>query len=620
MAFWKRKREEKREAPPPAAPEETYLGEVIVELEEREEGAIRGSTVELKSASRVLRVVNRSTIPVFSTEVIFGNADKVTLDERLFIKMLSAYGVEGYMFEKEYDVKKYRAPIKLTYEIVGPEESGGVLLYGFKNQSVLRLKVKPNTEGVVDEIVVEYYPSEDVISVAPRDNYEGRIVRHGESIHWVIEQCQPKTEYSCEFDLGIMPRNKERATLGKIRIKVRSQNTTFSSLYVKNATSQFLLNYDASKKERSDEPGVWDVTLIIRNPYNLRILAEGEIEVVSGELESVGEASFVERKGKKIIIKQPELEPNGSLSVGPIVIRSMEIPYIKARIGGSVEEKVSIRSEGLYELELPEIDVMSFDLEKEAKVIADKRLSKYLRPNEIPPIGDNHVEIATYIVNDGGVDIGAVEIHELIPTGLGDPTKISLKIGGKVIREYEKEVTPVEGTEFEKKLIVRLAGEKVFPRGKKIELRYRSALQKVSKDTKELRFPTKVLCGATPTARKLEKELPTEKTPVIRVVRIARAIDVSRHVIPLGEDIFELRITVRNSGETPAFDYEVKYVIPKTFEVLEVSPEATRTESEKGVLLSWKISLEPKESKDLIVKVKGVGEYVVSELLQVESI
>jgi len=620
LAFWKKKKKtELREEKAATEMPETYIGEVVVELEEKETGVMRDSTIELKEANRYLRVINKSSVPIFGTELILGNADRVSLEERIHIKSLPEYGVEGYMYEAKYDVKKYRPPIVVTYDVSGP---GGdlVVLYGAENIVTLTLRIKINTEGTIDRTAIEFYPSDHVTSVVLGERCMGSFERYDNKAVWILENCQPKSEYTCKLNIGIVPRDMKKVSLGKIAVRISTRSTTLSGLTLKKATSMFLLGYDISKKEKPETPGTWEVIMNIRNPYDMYVYAEGEIKLVSGEIVSLEEFEFIEKKGNKILVKELRLEPNSIFSVGPITVKSMEIPKVKVWVGGSVKERLAIICEGTYELTLPELSVMSFGIEKKIEVIVDKKLERYIRPNEIPPIGQNHIDITTRIVNNGGVDIGAIEIHESIPRGFSDPTKIALKIANKAIKEFEKEVVSVEDKEIGKELVVRIAGDSILPKGKEAELKYRISLQEAPKGIMELRLPTKVLCAPTPKAEKISKETSPEKTPTIRIARIARAIETSRNIIPLGEDIFELRISVRNSGETPAYDYEIKYLVPKTFEIIEIKPEATQSETPEGILLLWKISLEPKESKDLSVKVRGVGEYSITELLQAEAI
>ncbi len=624
MAFWKKKK--KVEEKPPVVEErvvekpEVYVGEVIVEVLEREEGTISDSGIELKKSERVLRVTNNSSIPVFSTELVLGNADKVSLDERLFIQSLSEHGKENSVYEVKYDVLEYKPPVVFSYELSGPTDRGGVLWYDTENIVGLLLRIKVTGEGKIGEIVVEYLPTEDISEIIPKEKSAGDISTYSDRAVWTITECEPGSEYTCLMDLKVIPRTKDKVGFGKVIIKVTTEDATFSTLFVERATSRFLMNYGVNRREKTEQPGVWDVTVDIKNPYGLELQAEGEIEFVGGDIESVPDMDFIRRENGKIVLRDAKIDPNGILSIGPVTVRSMEMPKLKIRVGGSVEERVILQSEGVYEAKLPELGVLSFGIEKKVDVVVEERMRRYVGERELPTLGDNYVEVTTRIMNDGGTDIGFVEIVDPIPRGLSSPEKISVRIDGKTIRNYEKQIVESEEQQFAKQLLVRVSGEKALPTGKSLELRYRLSMEKIESDVLEMEFPLRVMCGATPEGEKLKRSLPLDMTPTIKVVHIVRSVNVSKSVVPVEKDTFELRIDIENTGEFPIFDYEVKHVVPKDFEILNIDPEAAREETDIGTVVLWKLDLEPHESKQLVIKVRGVGKYLIDELMQAEAI
>lgn len=619
MAFWKKKKPEERVAPKPAEKPvvSVYMGEVIVEIKEYEEGKIVDSEIQIEKSERTLTITNKSSIPVFSTELILKNYENTSLDERIFIHRLEEFGKEGSTHKIEYELKEYKPPISFKYRIEYPQNKGTALWFDIENDVFLILELKSNIAEPIDEVIVEYLPSDSVSGISPEEPSAGEASGYTDRCIWTINNLAPEKTETLKINLKVRPNNKTKIELGKISINIKMEGAAFSSVSVDKAVSRFLLNYKVDRDEYEDEPGMWDITVNIQNPYELELQAEGEIEITKGEVVGAGELQFAKMEANRIELVDAKISPNGVIAIGPIKIKSTEIPQLKVKVGGGVEEKIFISSEAKYEAELPELDVIAFDIEKEVNVVVEERMKSYVEENEIPTLGENYIEVASTIANVGGVDIGHVKIVDLIPRGMAKPEKITVKLNGKNIKEYEKELTE---TEEGINLMITLRGEKVLPKGKKLSIKYKLTPAKISRDIIELRFPMHTYCAQSPETEGLEIELPIDKIPTVKVRHIIRKVSTSKTITPTEKDVFIITLSVENKGDAPIIDYELKQIIPPNFEILETEPQTTPEQTEEGSIVQWKLTIEPYQTKELKIKVRGVGEYTIDDLMQAETI
>ncbi|MEX0567953.1 MAG: hypothetical protein Q6363_002195, partial [Candidatus Njordarchaeota archaeon] len=471
----------------------------------------------------------------------------------------------------------------------------------------------------IDKVQLEYVSEESIVRITPENPEVGQISNYGDRILWVIDGLAPHNEAYCDLNLTIRPADKKKVSLGKINVIISLENATLSAVSVNKATSRFVLNFGLRKNEKMGESGKWEVYVDIINPYEMELKAEGEIEITKGNIISMPDAPYIKQVDKKIVIDGADIAPNSRISIGPFEIESMETPKLKVRLGGGVEEKVFIRAEGKYETTLPDISVMAVDIKKNISLKIDKKIEKFVSPNELPTLGNNKIDVESLVKNIGGSGIGYVKIVETIPIGLSDPEKISVKVDGKSIKTYTHEITESGKTEKERELIIELKGEDTLPSGSELKISYTLKPQKIPIEIVQLEFPMKVYCAYSPDMEMYEKLLPVDDIPYVKVRHITRSVNVLKQVTPAGKDEFVLRLSIENSGEDPVPDYEVKQTIPKTFKIIEVSPEANVEETDRTIL-SWKMTLEPHETKTITIKVKGEGEYAIEDLMEAEAI
>ena len=619
MAFWRRKkpRVEERvevveERPPPPA----YMGEVVIELIETEKGVFRDGGFELTDESRVLRVSNRSSIPVYSTEIVLENTDRVSLDERVFVQSLSSHGEEGDTYEEAYSVAEHTPPVMLRYRITMPKSRGNAVWYGLENIIELVVEAEPTMDLQRGRLILEYSPGEEIVNITVGHQTVGSVEKYADRVVWSVEGLAKGSKHMCGLRLTIVPRNEENVRLGELRAKVLVEGDTFSGVRVREATSRFLLNYSVRREEKEDEPGVWDLYVVLQNPYDMELKAEGEVVIMTGEIAGEYRCEYARLEADRVIVIDGSIGPGESMEVGPIGIKSPEIPKIKVRVGGGVEERIHIRAEGEYLMPLPQIPVMSARLEKSIEVVVDERLRKYVGEAEIPTLGNNIINISTRIINSGGADIGFVEIIDTLPPGMSEPKNIAIKLDGRTIRDVEK--VTMSGPNGGLLLIVKTS--RGLPRGKTLTLSYTLKPEKIPRSIVELEFPARARCSQAQDLEAMEVVLPEDRVPAIRVRHIVRAVEVFRGVRPVGKDEFVLAITIENRSDAPIVGYELRQLIPQNFEILEIHPEATRTTTEKGEEVSWAIDLEPREAKELQIRVRGKGRYSVDDLLGAEAI
>ncbi len=619
LAFWKKKKAEEKPKIKPAERREAavYLGEVLVEVKEREEGKIVEGGIDLDKSERTITVTNRSSIPVFSTEILLKNYENTNLESRLFIHRLEEQGKDGSIHKIGYDVKEYVPPIIVSYSLEFPPGANQALWHDTDNKLSFIVEIQSNLDTPIDEVELEYLPSESISSLNVEEPSLGDASSYTDRAVWIIKDLQPRQKASLRINITARPREREKTELGKIGIRVKLEGKTFSSINIEKAISRFLLNYQVIRDECPDESGFWDITINILNPYELELQAEGEVEIVGAEVIEGAQLQAATIEGNKIVLSGATIGPGSSTSIGPLRVKSMDVPQLRIRIGGSVEEKVLMDSEGYYVLELPSVDVAAFELKRTIDVVIDERMKRYVEENEIPSLGDNYIESVSTITNTGGVDIGYVKVSELIPRGLGLEGDIKISIDGKNIKTYEKKM---EETEDGTNLIIVLSGDKILPKNKTLTIKYRMTPTKITRDIVELSFPLEAQCSVSLEAEGYKKELPYDETPLIKVRHIIRKVSVSKTVTPTGGDNFELKISIENNSDAPIIDYESKQFIPDNFEILETNPTASVREVENGKIVEWKIDIEPFSSKILTIRVKGVGQYCIDDLIQAETI
>jgi len=589
----------------------------LVELIEKERGEFKDAQIEIVSAERVVRISNRLPTPIFDVKLHLKNIENTTLPKEIMLPKLGSYGKEDYIYEKTYNVKKYKAPVFIACKVLIPNMKGNILWYNESNEVQLAIDIRSNIQVPINRVVVEYFPGRDVTDINVES--QANITKHTDRIIWTIENLQPQATVSQKFILNVNPSEKEVTELGYFSIKAMLEDGTFSEVSIDHFEGKLLLMYEIEKREHEEESGLWDVGILLKNPYDTSILAEGEIEI-SGKIISKMEIPDVKLVQNRLVLEKLAVAPKSDSYLGPITVKSVDPPSLKVRIWGRIKEEIIMYSEGIYRVTLPKLHVIAVELKKSAQPIVDKRLRKYVQENEIPTLGQNAINITTEVLNIGGTGIGYLEIVDIIPPGLSNPENLVLEINGKPVQKFEKEIINADNIKAERKLIIRLRGDNVFPKDARLRLRYSLVPKSLGKNVLELVFPSHVVYSPYPEIKPRTISLSETDAPYVRMKFITRNVKVSKQIETLDTDVFLLKIIVENKGDAPVIDYNVIQRVPLQFEILETTPKAQIITEKDKMLVQWKLDLEPGEQKELNLRLRGKGKYSVSELLHVEAI
>lgn len=616
MAFWKKKkkieqvevREERVEEGTP------YFGRVLVEIREKEKGEIANGKVNLAEEKRVLKVTNDSTFPVYNIKIRLRNNGNTDLPKEISIPSLGTAENER-VYEREFKVKTYNPPIMLYADIEFSNKNQDFLYMEEENELYLNLKLKSNIEVKNGSIRIRYIPSETIRI----KNYEqptiGQVSTYGTELEWIINEISAGEETAIKIKLTAQPSAPEDVSLGNVQSEVVLSGKTFSGVEVEEAISRFLLQFGASKHELEDRPGNWEIMIYIENRHNRAVQAEGTIEILDGEI--------VEVKTEKLLKKQNALElreviidANARADLGPIIVSSEEIPKVRINIGGSVNEEVSLSSEGTYGLALSRIKIAGISLKKDAELIVDDKYKGSVGEGEIPTLGNNKIVVNLEIKNIGGVPIQEFDITEKIPEGLEDPENLRVFIG-KTEAQATAEITG--GAEGERVYKIKIMGEGGIKPDQIVRVTYELKPSRKAQE-EDIYLTTKVEAKPKIEAKPIEKIIDETLAPKIRIRHVTRNVEVFKRVEPTEvKDEFQIIITVENKGEFPIVGYEIKQKIPSTFEIVEVRPEAQQKALKTATELRWTIDLEPYQQRELVIRIRGKEGYSIDDIMSIQT-
>ena len=635
LSFFRRKKEDKEKKPTLGlAPKKDkkdvkmvrVVGEVLKVFVKEEENlkVDKGGKFSYTGKGK-LEVQTVAESPVYSIEVELDGLENTTFKKkRIFIPSLTKVN-NIYSWTQDYELKKRTKPSLEINSMVKSDGGEPILVYNRPTTINLTMSVKNNLDGEIDNAKVVFNTINGTKLIKHSvDN--GFVSFDRNALIWDKIKLPAGGEAKIEADFEIVVSSIESINFGETAARYSLSENTVSGLKVKSVRGMGKVTYSIVKDQRERDPLYWDCVVKLENPNDYPVNVNGRIKLKTGEIiknESVEVEGI--KLGKNLVeINDLTMGPASTVNIGPIALKSDEIPQFEVDIAGYVKGSIKMETEGKIEVEPLELKVIGGDMSKEIDIIKDEIYKSVLKEDEIPSIGKTPINVRVEIENTGSIPMNYIKIVEHLPKGFSSPEKVKIEINERnVTKSFTTVIEPSEQIENERMFKLEVNGSKEkaisLKPGEKLVLTYILYSERPMLAGKLIKFDSEATVGPNKGSKQIELRLPVDKIPKVKVKPISHQIEVSQDVIPTGEDTFEAKITVVNRGDLPVINYELKARIPKTFEVESYSIQPVNVdEKAKEVVVKWAIEkLEPREKMEITYRVKGVGEYRLEDLMKI---
>ena len=457
----------------------------------------------------------------------------------------------------------------------------------------------------------------------------GEYTTTGDKIIWKNAKIEAGQSIEFPIDIDMHPEDAEEFRTGKVIYEWTCEGTTLSGLRFSRITGLPKTSEKVSAAERKETPGIWDITITVKNNSNATISVGAIIEIREGDLLTEAEGGHkikgaIERRAPGIrtfdVVKLDpiKLGPGETGVLGPITIRNPAKPKIAQEIYYEIHPTVTYKVKSKGEIGDITIPVVWGKITRKVSV-QHEAFYAGLSNDQIAAHAEERISSETVIENLGSAGLDEIIIKDIIPEDIAPPTPGSVEVwiskrGETKIPEelLEIRIEP-EGSipEEQNILVVKISNisyyfdEPLNP-GERIWIRY-SMTSIDPKEDKTYEFGSSAELTMVPGAK--TRSITVEEVPKITGILAKRLISVEKDVEPLEENIFRVQISIINDSQISVPSHVFTDRIPPTFELDErsVKPEPTSIEvlPEGGVLLKWELSLAPGETKTITYEVKA---------------
>ncbi|MGQ4891598.1 MAG: hypothetical protein ACP6IP_03815 [Candidatus Njordarchaeia archaeon] len=638
MSFFRRKKEKAREESEPTLGlkpkeksekmyvEKKILGEgLLATITESEETNIGESKKAESKGEGTIVVESKSNSPIFSIELNLDNITNTTLKgKKVFIPMLKKENGR-YVWRQKYEIKGKVLPAINVDRELKSENGPTILVKGRPTRATFTITIKNNLNTRIDNIALRQDLPKNT-KIISHNETTGYVSVERSILKWDKISLEPLASSKLDVELEITVNENKPVDFGGTSLLYTIANGTISGLAISNIIGKSNVKHTISKKQRSEDPNMWDVNITLENPNNHPINVSGTLKITNGKIlpnESRKSEGFTVTEGS-VEVKNISLSPLSKVEFGPIAVSSKEMPKFDINLEGNVKAQSTSSSSGKIEIGSFILEVIGGELSKKTSPIVDELLKDIVADNEIPTLTKTPIEVETHLVNTGSTNIGYLKFVETIPKGFSNPEKLVIEIKGKnVTKSFTTKIEPSDNIEEERRFIIEsVATTFNLKEGEEIKVKYTINSVKPMLNKKFVKFDSRAEIGASKDSVKTEINLPAGQTPELKIKQITQEIETSHKIEPLEtENHFKVTIEIKNKSNIPAVGYNLKINLPKEFTLKEhnLKPEKIE-EKEKYTLVTWKIDLiPPREKREIWYIVEGKGEYRIEQLMSIKE-
>ena len=597
--------------------------EVLEKTENHYEYNAETDIEEDRKTSGVFKIKNPSdSDKIWDIDVTFKKDKPVGLDDEIHLKNLDPSEEKEY----EYEIEQFKEPALKITEFVSTVNDEDTLSYslatGDENKVLFKLILKnlmdyPLTNVVVKKEIQEGYTSFKLIGATL-----GSVDNNSEFIEWKIDTFSASAEAELKLNMNIqIEDSSSKVRTGKISAEYSSPNKALTGLEIDKFDAYSNNFVGILEEQKDDNPDAYDCSVMFIN--------ESEFQVKLVNLDVINAVT-----DKKVIDIDPNeiptiaagatwtslpwetetddgLEPRFLKTVEFFLIASRKVSTLGTIAIDDFELAVAAIAGKLdYSLEqILSYRITPFDALLQVKNTGGADLNEIIfeetiQEGYVPP---DPADVEVYIVKDDESDI---EDSEVDWENLGDPIEIDSDL---------IEISPNnQEPDTEHVLRIKLTDLKdhamgMFLPNMIIRVKYPIQAYKPARDT-EFVSNVRYIANTYPAGAAIEYiPAPPARIPVLHLRR--KVLKGKKIQAMSKEGVYEIVLTVKNTGDTYVENVEMRDVVPDNFEYGEYSFEPASTDNLEGKdLLIWNIDrIEANDEFEITYTITGKGEYKASD-------
>lgn len=577
---------------------------IVIDLEENEKCRTgQFNELEKSEVSSVLSVKNVSeTNRIWNVRVLLADSTGGTdiEEEELIAGEIDA----GSQWEHNYAVD-IEAPLLVVREVfdtcseVDTEDPHWAYAFGRANPVEIVLIVKNNSNGVIDNIIVNKTMPEELSQVMVQVSEKGSAEydEGTKQVFWKDVQVNPGEEARLSITAVGEVEDSEMKSAGELVVSYRAEGQQRSSLDPDmTGLTEFLTGIETAETE----PNCWEVTLECSNESDLMVRLDKAQIFLHPEEGGEKQLKVDEKPGF-------EMEPGQEWTTS-FEVKSKSPPKCTQEVVYTPMRVIKKRVLGKIVKEPQPIPVYEI------------KYTKTFDPPEVSSFDKTPIEVNIDIENVGSASINEIVVEDHLPEDVMPPKKehVTIWIAGEEYNgPFDLQMEPDnQDPETPHKLTFTIGGLKEIvgelEPGKSVRINYAVMAWK-SRPEKEYPSPIHITANIVPPGHATEISSEEGKHE-IGVVYKKRRISAKKAINKgAGAGEYSVLLVVENRGEVTVENVKVTDWIPSGFEFVSVEPpeeEPTLSQVEDGTNISWLWTrMNPGDKKKLRVNVRGEGEY-----------
>ena len=576
-----------------------------------------------RKTSGMFKIKNPSdSDKVWDIDVTFKKDKAVGLDDEIHLKNLNPSEEKEY----EYDIEQFEEPALKISEFVSTINDENTLSYslstGDTNKVLFKLILKnlmdyPLTNVVVKKEIQAGYSDVDVLG-----NSVGSVDNDSEFIEWKIDNFAANAEAELKFNMSIqIEDSSSKVRTGTISAEYSSPDKALTGLEIDKFDAYSNNFVGVLEEQNDDNPDVYNCSVIFLNESEFQVklvnldvknvvtsnkvldIDPGEIPVIASGAKWTSESWETEtddgleprflKTVEFFLIAKRKVSTFGTIAIDDF---ELAVAAIAGKLDYSLEQLMTYR-------------ITPFDALLQVKNTGGADLNEIIfeetiQEGYVPPKPED-VEI--YIVRDNESEL---EGSEADWENLGDPIEIDSDL---------IEISPNnQEPETEHILRIKLTDLKdhamgMFLPNMIIRVKYPIQAYKPARDS-EFVSNVRYIANTYPAGAPIEfVPAPEARIPVLHLRR--KVLKGKKVHATSTEGVYEIVLTVKNTGDTFIENVEMRDVVPDNFEYGEYSFEPASTDNLEGKdLLIWKIDrIEANDEFEITYTITGKGEYKASD-------
>ena len=597
--------------------------EVLEKTENHYEYNAETDIEEDRKTTGVFKIKNPSdSDKIWDIDITFKKDKPIGLDDEIHLKNLDPSEEKEY----EYDIEQFEeSALKIT-EFVSTVNDENTLSYslatGDENKVLFKLILKNLMDYPLKNIIVKKEIQEGYTDFNLLGASLGSTDNDSEFIEWKIDTLSANAEAELKLNMNIqIEDSSSKVRTGKITAEYATPNKALTGLEIDKFDAYSNNFVGVLEEQKEDNPDAYDCSVLFMNESEFQVklvnldvknavtdekvldIDPNEIPIVASgatwtsvtwetETDDGLEPRFL-KTVEFFLIASRKVSTLGTISIDDF---ELAVAGIAGKLNYSLEQLMSYR-------------ITPFDALLQVKNTGGADLNEIIfeetiQEGYVPPKPE---EVEVYIVKDDESDI---EDSEADWENLGDPIEIDSDL---------IEISPNnQEPDTEHVLRIKLTDLKdhamgMFLPNMIIRVKYPIQAYKPVRDS-EYVSNVRYLANTYPAGSPIEY-IPTPEAR-IPVLHLRRKVLKGKKIHAMStEGVYEIVLTVKNTGDTYIENVEMRDVVPDNFEYGEYSFEPASTDNLEGKdLLIWKIDrIEANDEFEITYTITGKGEYKASD-------